>query len=252
MNGLHLELFFTYETKIPNGVGFSLFGLGHILWLAVIVVTSVLYLKRYAKAAKQKKRRMEYVISFSLVGWIVVRIVYIAVIKEDFLYELPLHMCSIAGMLCAVHCIFGWKWLGQVLYAVCLPGTILALLFPNWSFYPVIHMITVESFWFHAGIIMYVTGLLYTHKIVPDLRKMWQVVLFLAAVVTPVYFFDRRYEVNYMFVNKPSPGSPLEWLAEWLGNPGYLIGYAVLVGLCIFLMDLGYVLIVRKRHRIIF
>ena len=43
-----------------------------------------------------------------------------------------------------------------------------------------------------------------------------------------------------MFVNRPSGGSPLEWLAQWMGNPGYLLGYAGLILLCIFLMDLGY------------
>ena len=43
-----------------------------------------------------------------------------------------------------------------------------------------------------------------------------------------------------MFVNVPSPGSPLEWLASFLGNPGYLAGYAVLMLLCMVLMDAGY------------
>ena len=72
-----------------------------------------------------------------LVVWIVVRAIYIAVIHEAFLYELPFHLCSMAGILCAVHCLTKWKWLGQVLYTICLPGTVLALLFPNWNFYPV-------------------------------------------------------------------------------------------------------------------
>lgn len=102
-----------------------------------------------------------------------------------FLYELPFHLCSMAGILCAVHCLTKWKWLGQVLYTICLPGTVLALLFPNWNFYPVIHFITLEGFLFHMGIVLYVAGKLASHEIRPDFAKLWQVVLFLTAVVIP-------------------------------------------------------------------
>ena len=87
---------------------------------------------------------------------------------------------------------------------------------------------------------MYVTCLLTSHEIVPQVKKIWQVIAFLAIIVPPIYVFDKKYQVNYMFVNRPSDGSPLEWLAQWMGNPGYLLGYAGLILLCIFLMDLGY------------
>ncbi|MCI7106338.1 MAG: TIGR02206 family membrane protein [Lachnospiraceae bacterium] len=245
----YLQYFFTYETEIPDGIGFALFGFWHLLWLAAIALISILFLYAYAKGTGKKRRIFEYLISFSMIGWIVVRAIYIALIGEDFLYELPLHLCSMAGILCAIHCVTGWKWLGQVLYAICLPGTTLALLFPNWNFYPVVHFITIEGFLFHVGIVMYVIALLYAHKIIPAMRKLWQVILFLVVVVTPVYFFDRHFGVNYMFVNQPSAGSPLEWLESFMGNPGYLAGYALLILLCIFLMDLGYVLVVKRRNR---
>ena len=106
--------------------------------------------------------------------------------------------------------------------------------------YPLIHFISLEAILFHLGIILYVTCLLTSHEIVPQMKKMWQVIVFLAVVVPPIYVFDKKYQVNYMFVNRPSGGSPLEWLAQWMGNPGYLLGYAGLILLCIFLMDLGY------------
>ena len=81
-----------------------------------------------------------------------------------------------------------------MLYTICLPGTVLALLFPNWNFYPVIHFITLEGFLFHMGIVLYVAGKLASHEIRPDFAKLWQVVLFLTAVVIPIYWFDKRYD----------------------------------------------------------
>ena len=74
----------------------------------------------------------------------------------------------------------------------------------------------------------------------------------LFAVVIPIYWFDKRYDVNYMFVNWPSAGSPLVWLADRMGNPGYLIGYAALVFLCMLLMDAGYLIVAGKRNQKLF
>ena len=130
-----LKYFFTYETEIPDGIGFGLFQPWHFLWIAVIVIGIVLLLLFYRKCNSRRKRRLEYIIAFSMVGWMAIRAAYIAVIGADFLYELPLHLCSMAGILCALHCVFRWQWLGQVLYTLCLPGAVLAMLFPDWSFY---------------------------------------------------------------------------------------------------------------------
>lgn len=89
-------------------------------------------------------------------------------------------------------------------------------------------------------------------EIRPDFAKLWQVVLFLTAVVIPIYWFDKKYDVNYMFVNWPSAGSPLVWLADRMGNPGYLIGYAALVFLCMLLMDAGYLIVAGRRNQKLF
>lgn len=240
MKHSYLSYFFTYETTLPDGIGFSLYGPWHLLWLSAITLGCIGYVRAYKKSSHARQARMEQVVAVSLLAWMAVRMGYIVYIHEKLLYELPLHLCSMAGILCAVHAKTGWNWLGQVLYTICLPGTVLALLFPNWSFYPPIHFITLEAFLFHMGIVLYVAGQLASHKIVPRLKQLWQVVLFLVVVVTPVYGFDKKFAVNYMFVNGPSAGSPLVWLADRMGDPGYLVGYAALVLLCMVLMDVGY------------
>ena len=180
-------------------------------------------------------------------GLEVYRIAVLALIGKMSLYQLPLHLCSMAGFLCCLHAFFKWDWLGQVLYTLCLPGTVLALLFPDWVRYPAIHFITIQGFTFHAGIVLYVICQLLQHNIIPRLAALWKVIVFLLVVVPPVYLFDKKFHANYMFVNVPSPGSPLEWLASFLGNPGYLAGYAVLMLLCMVLMDAGYRLLLDRK-----
>ncbi len=51
---------------------------------------------------------------------------------------------------------------------------------------------------------------------------------------------------NYFFVNWPIPDSPLSWMASFLGNPGYLIGYAALTLSVILLMYLVIVLVKKS------
>lgn len=244
-----LSYFFTYETHIPDGVGFPLFGAWHLLWLSAIAAACAVYLHIYKKSSAAEQRRMDLFTAWSLPAWIAVRAVYIGILHENFLYELPLHLCSLAGIFCAVHVMTHWNWLGHALYAICLPGTVLALLFPNWVFYPPVHFITIEGFCFHGAILLYVTGQLTGHGIVPEPKKLWQVVLFLACLVLPVYVLDKKYAVNYMFVNVPSQGSPLVLLEKYMGNPGYLYGYAALVLLCMLAMDAGYACRTRKKRR---
>lgn len=248
MQSLHLNEFFTYETTLPRGIGFGMFHAGHWIWLAAITAGIVGVMRWYGVASDKTRRRIEIVTASSMSVWIVLRAAYIAILHEQFLYELPLHLCSMAGILCGIHCITHWKWLGQVLYSLCLPGAVLALIFPNWNFYPVIHFLSLEAFLFHMGILLYVFLMLYSHQIIPDIKKIGGVILFMIGVVTPIYFFDKRYDVNYMFVNRPSAGSPLVWLAHWMGEPGYLVGYAGLMILCVILMDLGYSCYVRMRR----
>ena len=45
----YLSYFFTYETHIPDGIGFALFGPWHLLWLSVIFAICVRYVKKGMK-----------------------------------------------------------------------------------------------------------------------------------------------------------------------------------------------------------
>jgi len=165
------------------------------------------------------------------------RYLYLAFVGELTVYELPLHLCSMAGILSLLHAYTLWDWTGQVLYALCLPGTVAALIFPDWTYYPPIHCITIEGFLYHYGVCLYVFMQLISLRIRPNMKGTAKVLVFLALTVPPIYFFNKRFATNYFFVNVPSPGSPLELFARYLGIPGYLLGYAALALLIIVLLE---------------
>ena len=104
-----LKYFFTYETKIPDGIGFKLFGIWHILCLLLCLAVTVVSLHWYWKAKAQKKQKFEKTIAMSLVGWMILRAIYIAVIGENFLYELPFH-CAVCRNFMWDSLLTKWKW----------------------------------------------------------------------------------------------------------------------------------------------
>lgn len=240
-----MEYFFTYSDDLPSGCGFELFGLTHVIWLIAVCVLVFIVLFLYDNLNEACREMTLKTAGAFLFFLIVIRIVVIVLLNRMSVYELPLHLCSIAGILCFIHSGHHYGYIGQILYTLCLPGTISALLYPNWDEYPPVSFISVQSFLFHGGIVLYVLLAMKGGIIVPAFSGIIYSVIFLLVITPPVYMLDRILNVNYLFVLRPSGGSPLEWLAEWMGVPGYLIGYAVLVIGVMLIMNTGYQAYIR-------
>lgn len=245
----YLEYFFTYCDDIPEGMGFSMFGWAHILWLLFLLAGICVCLKCIGRCEKRAADIWIRCIGSFLLFLIVFRIAVIVLMGKMSVYELPLHLCSMAGILCFIHAWWNIWWIGQVLYTLCLPGTVFALIFPNWTEYPAVHWITIQSFLFHGGIVLYVVSQLKRGMIKPRFRDIRQSLLFLLVTVPIIYIFDGYFRVNFMFVRIPSSDSPLSWMARYMGVPGYLCGYALLVLFVMACMNGGYELYDRLQRK---
>ena len=109
-----------------------------------------------------------------------------------------------------------------------LPGAIAAMLFPDWNMYPAWNFMNLYSWVWHGILVLFPLLLLKSGAERPAIRGIWKPVLFLTAVVPLIYLFDRKFSCNYLFIHWPPEGTPLTWMARYLGVPGYLAGYAVL------------------------
>ena len=214
--------FFDFTIEYTN-TGFGLFSLTHFAWL-IFALACVLVTKRtYKKADDKKRARLR---RFTALFALLLELSRAALFMINGQYDLgvlPLHLCGMAVYFCALHALRGGKLLGQFLYAFCMPGAVSALLFPDWTYYPAAHFMTFCAFLLHILIVCYVLMQTPT-DILPDIRTAPRCLLLMLAIAAPVYIFDRLTGTNYMFLNWPSPGSPLEWFA-FLGRPGYILGY---------------------------
>ena len=232
----NLNLFFTYEDALPEGTGYETLGGRHItillICLAAILLIAVIH---------KIKRGNTLILSLTPLFLILLRFIYVLIIKARIVYELPLHFCSIAGLLCPIYELLCsaknenriLKYLkdssGALLSCIGIPATLIAMVFPNAGYYPPVHFITIVSFAFHTVICAYIIIKIMDEELIPNaasLVKSYPLLLVLAAAV---FIFDKIYETNYMFLLSPSYGSPLSQAYFKFGYFGYLFIYAGLV-----------------------
>ncbi len=235
-----MSLFFTYETQLPEGVGFDWYGTGHWTWLAAIAVACVLGGTLAPKLPRRGQLWLQRGVSLSSAALICGMELFFWLTGNMSPRALPLHLCSMAPFITVLHGFFRRDWLDQVVYTLCMPGAVAALLFPGWNDYPLLSFMGIEGFLSHGLILSYGIMALTCGRIRPRLSCLWKVWVFLAVVVPPVYWFNQSYNCNYWFINRSITGSPLEYLNRF-GSTGYLIAYGVLALMIMLLLDLPWV-----------
>ncbi len=236
-----MSLFWRYRKFLPAGTGYEYFSRPHVFMLGLILAVTVLAYA-WSRGASERAR------------WAVLRampIVMLAMeaLKDGLLYVqgadmigyLPLQLCSL-GVVAMILAAYlpgerGRRFFGELTCTLNAPGAIAALLFPNWNHsYMLWSFFSIHSYSWHTMLLVFPViylSLPVMHEedgsVVISPRHIWYPVLALLVVVPPVMWFDKKFDCNYMFLNWPSKGSPLVWMAEKMGNPGYLLGFAMLV-----------------------
>ena len=222
-----MEGFFDFSIG-PEAVGFGLFSAVHGAYLAAAALSALLLCLFYRQSGAEKRKRLRRGIASSALGLELLRAVLLMLSGHYTIGRLPLHLCAMAVYISFFHAFRGGRLTGQFLYAFCMPGAAAALLFPDWSYYPALHFMTLCSFALHILVFCYILMQVPCGDIRPDAKSLPQCLGAMLAAAIPVDVFDVLTNTNYLFLNWPSPGSPLELFA-FLGRPGYLLGYIPLI-----------------------
>ena len=226
--------YFDLSTVELSENGFGLFSLGHFSWLIIGLVFTVIMSSIYRKTSR--KSLMRKIVSLSALLLEIFKAVLLACQGQYGIGRLPLHLCGIAVYIIFVHSFFSNTKLWQYMYAFCFPGALFALIFPDWSYYPLFNFLTSASFEIHILIVCYILMQLYDTK--PDIKSAPLNLLIMLSLAVPVYVFDKLTNTNYMFLNWPV--MPLT-VFSFLGSPGYLLGYIPLTAVCWTVMYLPFI-----------
>lgn len=239
--------FFVHESELKGGEGFALFGWQHLLALGLSVLAIALAARWYRTKPERTRRRVGLGIGIALLALEALKDAVLLLTGHfDWCY-LPFQLCGLSLFIEFAYSVRPRPWLGEIMYALCMPGAAAALLFPNWNAYPPLCFYALHSQIIHTLLAGYVVMLLASGDLRPSAKRLWCCAVFLLAVAPPLYFLNHRLDTNFMFLNWPSPGSPLVFFEKLFGTPGYLLGYPIMMAVAWTLMYLPFALRRRKR-----
>ncbi len=228
-----MDYFWKQQDDIPAEMGYPLFGVAHLLCVAATLLVALILILIIRRLVEKKQK--------TFLKAVPIFMVLLELFKDGFLIRvhrfgigyLPLHVCSIGIFVFLLREFLPWKkakdLFGEVAFMLIMPGAMAALIFPDWTtLYPVFNFMNLYSYVWHGLLVLYPVMLFVRKEIRPSIKHIHYVIGFLCVVVPPIYAFDKHFGCNYFFVNRPVPDTPLEWMADRMGNPGYLLGYVAL------------------------
>ena len=183
----------------------------------------------YARADKRKNRAADICFGSVLLALEMLYNGMLVFTGNMSVYMLPLHLCALSVFVCVIYLYTGTTWMGQFMYYLGAPGAVCALLFPDWTAYPLLNFYSLSSFIIHSMLAACCWVHLRAGRIRPDFKGLLKSLAFLVILAVPVYIFNLRFGTNYMFLAAPSANSPLESVASVTGPSLYLAGFFVLL-----------------------
>lgn len=224
-----LKYFFAYYDEAPAEVQFSMFDASHFIWLGALALLTVIACVIYRRLGQKGRKGLLLTSSFLLLVLEIVNDIYLAIRGYMSVYYLPFHLCSLSQFVCLWYSFSRSRLAAELLYCICMPGAVAAQLCPSWTGLPPLSFLSINSYLFHAVLILVPLMLIFGGEFKPNPGLLPRCLLVLAATVPPIYLFNKVFDTNFMFLNWPSPGSPLVIFESLWGNPGYLFGFPILL-----------------------
>ena len=226
-----MKYFWLEESDIPEGVGFRLFGWEHIAVMMIILTVVILVAGLYRKRMVLRRRILIF-IAIMLPLTEAARLLLLIAIRRFGIGHLPLHLCSVSIAAYPLYVLMKSgrikAFLGDFNALVLLPAGLGAILFPDWTMYPVISFMSLSSFFWHLLQILLPLCIALAGEICPVVKIIPGCTAALVLLTVPVYLFDIHFHCNYFFLLRPVPG-PLEIVYDRLGPAGYLPDLAVMI-----------------------
>lgn len=227
--------------------GFSIFDSIHIMWLIFIAGFLVISLYFYHYSSHEKQHLFLKSIFWLLLFLEVAKQLYLLGTNQYSYWSPPLHLCGFGIFIIGWHAYFPTRTTATLLYTLTLPGAAIALLFPGWTIDHFGGFLHFHSFIFHALLVVVVAALFFEKQLVTTFTDIWRAVLFLLVTVPPVYAYNAHFRTNFMFLNRPVKGTPLQWLYDAFGAAGYLASLAGVI-VCIWIVLYVLLAIQKRRH----
>ena len=207
---------------------FRPFDATHLCELALCAAVCAAGAVLYRRADAAARRRILLAVTVLILADELVKYVFTLATGQFEWGFLPLHLCSINIFVCAWYTARPNGLAAEILYALCVPGALLAMLSPSWTALPVLNCMHLHSATVHILLILYPV-LLLAGGFRPDWRRLPKVALFLAAACVPALACNLLTGTNFMFLSRTDGNPILELFARLFGGDLYLLGFPILL-----------------------
>lgn len=241
------DYFFSDPKDVPKDALWTAYGWQHLLWLFVMGVIIFFACKHFRKLNEKKRKKILLGIAIGIMIQEIIKDLLFYYANQLELNHLPLHFCGISIGFSLWYALKPNNLNAAYIYGMSMPGAFCALIFPNWTDYPLIHFSSINSFTIHAELILFALLALTSGMLVPRFKEIPKLFLVILLMAIPIYFLNKRWETNFMFINDPSPGSPLMPLYDIFGD-GYVVAASVLMIVVWIILFLPWELSGRKKR----
>ncbi len=242
-----MENFWLTVESAGKRVGFVHYGTTHMLWLLAFAVFTVAVCVLYRRGDDKHRRFLRFAMVCLLLADELFKIICLVISNQFIPKYLPFHLCSINLFVYGFHAFRQSKLMNNYLYTICIPASMVALLFPSWTKLPPESFMHIHSFTVHILLAAYPIMIAAGGDFFPDVKKVPKCLLLLVGMAIPVYFLNLWLDTNFMFLMSASKGNPLYLFEQAFGN--HLIGFPVIIAGVILVMHLPPYLYGRHKKR---
>lgn len=225
---------------------FELFGIPHITALAIVAGACIAVRPVVGHIADRSRTRLAaWTLAALLVAQETIKIpVYTGIYELPWINFLPLHLCNLGALLCAVMLVKRSYRIYEVVYFSSMGGSVAAMLTPDLQFeFP--HMGFLIFFFSHMLNLIGVLFATFAYGFRPTLRSIGLtlvVTTLYAAVLLPL---NMALGTNYLYLRaKPSMPTVFDLFGPW---PWYIFGLAILMVVVCCLCYAPFAVVARMR-----
>jgi len=215
------KYFWHSKETIPEGLGFELFGPLHIGWLAASVIFYVFMWHWYKKQDEQRRLKCRRIVALTMLCTEIVKTALLLITRTWLPTYIPLQLCSFSIYFSVWHAFRPNKLNTELLYSLSFIGALMALLFSNWAMMPFWNYHHIQSFITHILIVLYPI-LLLAGGYRPNYKMLPKCLLVVVLLAIPLYFLNKLWNTNFMFLNWADVGNPLSFFEARWGRPWYI------------------------------
>lgn len=227
---------FDFFSPSYDGNPFQVFGVAHIVAIAVIATAAVGVIRLGRHGGAGRRRRLTLALALILLldesGW---HLWNLAAGSWTIQRMLPLHLCSAMVWVTVAALLLEKRALYPLLYFLGVAGAIQALITPDVTGYGVAHYRFLQTMLSHGLVVIAGLWVVFVEEWRPTLRSLGAVILGLNVYGLAVLWINLRIGSNYLYVAaKPESSSVMDFFPEW---PAYLW---ILEGIVLVVLPLMY------------